>query len=81
MRKSILAIVFSACFSMAFASAADDAKALAEKGDTAAQFRYGEMLREGDSVATNLTRVAEWARNTAYSWYTAVQCLICHMNA
>ena len=47
MKKSILAIVFTACIGMAFASAADDAKALAEKGDADAQFRYAEMLREG----------------------------------
>jgi len=90
MRKSILAIVFSACFSMAFASAADDARALAEKGDAAAQFRYAEMLREGRGVAKNLRDAAEWTRKAAVAGQADVQCqpyllpppvqLPCHLN-
>ena len=65
MKKTILTIVFTICFCTAFASAADDAKALAERGDAAAQFRYAEMLRTGNGVATNLTEAAVWTRKAA----------------
>ena len=40
-------------------SAADAARVAAEKGDAAAQFRYAEMLRTGNGVASNLTEAAE----------------------
>jgi len=73
MRKSILAIVFTACISTAFASVADEAKALAEKGDAAAQYRYAEMLREGRGVAKNLREAVAWTRKAADGGLAAAQ--------
>lgn len=64
-RNSILVIVFTVCFCTSFAFATDDAKALAEKGDAAAQFRYAEMLQTGNGFATNLTEDAVWTRKAA----------------
>ena len=40
-------------------------KAAAEKGDAAAQFRYAEMLRTGNGVATNLAEAVVWTRKAA----------------
>ena len=60
--SAVISVIF-AC--SAFASAAEDAKALAEKGEAAAQFRYAEMLRTGNGIATNLTEAAVWTRKAA----------------
>lgn len=63
--SAVISVIF-AC--SAFASAAEDAKALAEKGEAAAQFRYAEMLRTGNGVATNLAEAVVWTRKAAEVW-------------
>ena len=40
-------------------------KSAAEKGDAVAQFRYAEMLRIRNGVASNLTESVVWIRNAA----------------
>ena len=40
----------------------EDAKAAAEWGGGAAQFRYAEMLRDGRGVKKNVLEVAVWTR-------------------
>ena len=65
MRNTTLTIMFTVCFCTHFAFAADDAKALSEKGDAAAQFRYAEMLRTGNGVVTNIADVVIWMRKAA----------------
>ena len=66
--------MFTVCFCTHFAFAADDAKALSEKGDAAAQFRYAEMLRTGNGVATNLAEAVVWTRKAAEGGLAAAQC-------
>ena len=55
----IVSVMLAMCLSFAVRgeSAADAAKAAAEKGDAAAQFRCGEMLRDGVSVKRGLSLV------------------------
>ena len=54
-------------------SAAEVAKAAAEKGDAVAQFRYAEMLRTGNGVATNLAEAVVWTRKAAEGGCAAAQ--------
>jgi len=63
----IVSVMLAMCLSFAVRgeSAADAAKAAAEKGDAAAQFRYAEMLRTGNGVASNLTEAVVWTRKAA----------------
>ncbi len=65
----IVSVMLAMCLSFAVRgeSAADAAKAAAEKGDAAAQFRYAEMLRTGNGVATNLAEAVVWTRKAAES--------------
>lgn len=54
--------------------AAQSAKALAEKGDAAAQFRYAEILRDGRGVAKNMREAVAWTRKAADAGLAAAQC-------
>lgn len=68
MKNSILlGVMLAMClpFAVRGESAVDAAKAAAEKGDAAAQFRYAEMLRTGNGVATNLAEAVVWTRKAA----------------
>ena len=44
---------------------AEEVKTVVAKGDAAAQFRYAEMLRTGNGVATNIADVVIWMRKAA----------------
>lgn len=63
----IVSVMLAICvpFAVRGESAADAAKAAAEKGNAAAQYRYAEMLRTGDGVATNLAEAVVWTRKAA----------------
>lgn len=50
-----------------------ETKSAAEKGDAAAQFRYAEMLRTGNGVATNLAEAVVWTRKAAEGGHVEVQ--------
>ncbi len=54
--------------------AAERAKASAEKGDAAAQFRYAERLRDGRGVAKNMREAVAWTRKAADGGLAAAQC-------
>ena len=56
------------------ANAAAEAKAAAEKGGAEAQFRYGEMLRDGRGVAKNMKEAAKWTRKAADAGHARAQC-------
>ena len=50
-------------------------KTAAEKGDAAAQFRYGEMLRDGNGVKKNVMESVAWMRKAAAdAGYAPAQC-------
>ena len=53
---------------------AAEAKAAAERGDAAAQFRYAEMLRDGRGVKKNVREAASWTRKAAEQGHAAAQC-------
>jgi len=55
-------------------NAVAEAKAAAEKGDAAAQFRYAEMLRDGRGVKKNVLEAAAWTRKAADAGHAAAQC-------
>ena len=70
MRRMIfMCALFTAMYSVAAGlgrgESVAEAKAAAEKGDSAAQFRYAEMLRTGNGVATNLAEAVVWSRKAA----------------
>lgn len=70
----VLGFVFFATTAIAVGNvAADDAKAAAEKGDAAAQFRYGEMLRDGRGVSKNVLESVKWTRKAADAGYAHAQ--------
>ena len=79
---ALLSAVFALCACAAWTSVAGDGKAsaverakmLAEKGDTAAQFRYAEMLRDGRGVAKNIREAVTWTRKAAEDGLAAAQC-------
>ena len=79
---ALLSAVFALCACAAWTSVAGDGKAsaverakmLAEKGDTAAQFRYAEMLRDGCGVAKNMREAVTWTRKAADGGLAAAQC-------
>ena len=79
---TLLATVLVLCACAAWASVAGDGKAsaveraktLAGKGDTAAQFRYAEMLRDGRGVAKNMREAVVWTRKAADGGLAAAQC-------
>ena len=49
-------------------------KAAAAQGDTAAQFRYAEMLRDGCGVAKDMKEAAKWTRKAADAGHARAQC-------
>ena len=53
---------------------ADAARTAAERGDSAAQFRYAEMLRDGRGVKKNVLESAMWMRKAADAGLAAAQC-------
>ncbi len=69
-------VVASAAKVDAAAKEAADAKAAAEKGGAEAQFRYGEMLRDGRGVAKNMKEAAKWTRKAADAGYARAQCQV-----
>lgn len=81
---ALLSAVFALCACTARASVAGDGKvaavevervkASAEKGNTAAQFRYAEMLRDGRGVAKNMREAVTWTRKAADGGLAAAQC-------
>ena len=84
-RKIVLRVtVLALCACAAWASVAGDGKASAvevervkasaEKGDTAAQFCYAEMLRDGRGVAKNMREAVAWTRKAAEDGLAAAQC-------
>lgn len=81
---TLLATVLVLCAFAAWASvvsngkvsavAVERAKASAEKGDAAAQFRYAEMLRDGRGVAKNVREAVVWTRKAADAGHAPAQC-------
>ena len=81
---ALLVTVLVLCACAAWASVAGDeralavetgrAKASAEKGDAAAQFRYAEMLRDGHGVAKSMREAVVWTRKAADGGLAAAQC-------
>ena len=69
---NFLAVVL--CIGAVLASADEDAKTLAEKGDAVAQFRYAEMLRDGRGVAKNMKESVKLTRKAAEGGLAAAQC-------
>ena len=55
-------------------SAVVEAKAAAENGDAATQFRYAEMLRDGRGVAKNVKEAVKWTRKAADAGHAPAQC-------
>lgn len=52
---------------------AEAVKTVVAKGDAAAQFRYAEMLRTGNGVATNLAEAVVWTRKAAEGGHVEAQ--------
>ena len=81
---ALLVTVLVLCACAAWASVAGDeralavetgrAKASAEKGDAAAQFRYAEMLRDGHGVAKSMREAVVWTRKAADAGHAPAQC-------
>ena len=79
MRRMIfMCALFTAMYSVAAGlgrgESVVETKAAAEKGDSAAQFRYAEMLRDGRSVKKNVIEAVTWTRKAADAGYAAAQC-------
>ena len=82
---AVFAVVFALCACTAWVSVADgvkmsaaevqDVKALAEKGDASAQFRYAEMLRDGRGVKKDVREAVVWTRKAADGGLAAAQSL------
>ena len=80
----MFAFVSALCVCTAWASAAKGSKMSAtevksvkdsaEKGDTAAQFRYAEMLRDGRGVKKDVREAVVWTRKAADVGHAPAQC-------
>ena len=80
----MFAFVSALCVCTAWASAAKGSKMSAtevksvkdsaEKGDTAAQFRYAEMLRDGRGVKKDVREAVVWTRKAADAGHASAQC-------
>ena len=53
---------------------ADATRTAAERGDSAAQFRYAEMLRDGRGVKKNMREAVAWTRKAADAGLAGAQC-------
>ena len=70
----VLAIAALLCAHTPHASAVTNAKAAAEQGDIAAQYRYAGMLRDGRGVAKDVREAAKWMRKAADGGLADAQC-------
>ena len=63
--RAVLAVVFALCVCTAWASAVDDVKVAAEKGDAAAQCQMGLFYMNGLGVDRDEDKAVEWLKKAA----------------